>query len=155
MPDLIFRDATPADIPTILTLAHAGDARGAATPPLDPATFADPRYLAAFEAIARDPAHRLIVAEFGGEVIGTLQITFIPGLVNFGLKRGLLENVHIRADQRGSGHGSIMMQWAIERCREHGCGVVQLTSNKVRTDAHRFYRKLGFAQSHEGFKLAL
>jgi GNAT superfamily N-acetyltransferase len=71
------------------------------------------------------------------------------------MKRGLLENVHIRADQRGTGLGSQMVQWAIERCREAGCGLVQLTSNKVRTDAHRFYTRLGFAQTHEGFKLKL
>jgi GNAT superfamily N-acetyltransferase len=155
MSDLTFRDAAPADIPIMLTLSHAGDARGADTPPLDPAMFADPRTLEAFAAIDADPAHRLIVAERNGEVVGTLQVTFIPGLPNFGMKRGLLENVHIRSDQRGSGLGSIMVQWAIERCREAGCGNVQLTSNKLRLDAHRFYRKLGFEQTHEGFKLKL
>ena len=155
MPELTFRDATAADIPIMLTLSHAGDARGPKTPPLDPAMFADPRTLEAFSAIDADPAHRLIVAERNGEVVGTLQITIIPGLPNFGMKRGLLENVHIRSDQRGSGLGSIMVQWAIERCREAGCGNVQLTSNKLRLDAHRFYRKLGFESSHEGFKLKL
>lgn len=155
MTDLLFRDATPADIPTILVLGHAGDSRGTDTPPLDPATFSDPRYRAAFDEITADGNHRLIVAEKNGEIIGTLQISFVPGMPNFGMKRGLLENVHIRADQRGTGHGSVMVQWAIERCREAGCGLVQLTSNKVRTDAHRFYTKLGFAQTHEGFKLRL
>lgn len=155
MTDLHFRDATPADIPTMLQLSHAGDARGKDTPPLDPATLDDPRYRAAFDEITADPRHRLVVVERDGEVIGTIQLSFIPGLTNFGMKRGLLENVHIRADQRGSGLGSQMVQWAIERCREAGCGLVQLTSNKVRTDAHRFYAKLGFAQTHEGFKLKL
>lgn len=155
MPHLTFRDATVADIPIMLALSHAGDARGADTPPLDPAMSTDPRTLAAFAAIQADPAHRLIVAEHAGQVIGTLQISFLPGLPNYGMLRGMLENVHIRADQRGSGFGSIMVQWAIERCREAGCGVVQLTSNKVRTDAHRFYRKLGFEQTHEGMKLKL
>ena len=155
MTTLTFRDATPADIPTMLRLSHAGDARGTDTPPLDPATLDDPRYRAAFDAIAADPAHRLIVAERDGEVVGTLQISLIPGLPNFGMKRGLIENVHIRADQRGNGLGTQMMQWAIERCREAGCGLVQLTSNKVRHDAHRFYERLGFQRSHEGFKLRL
>lgn len=155
MSALILRDATPADIPIMLTLSHAGDARGADTPPLDPETLTDPRYRAAFDEIVADPHHRLIVAEWSGEVIGTMQISFLPGLPNFGMRRGLLENVHIRADQRGTGHGSAMVRWAIERCREAGCGVVQLTSNKVRTDAHRFYEKLGFLKSHEGFKLKL
>jgi GNAT superfamily N-acetyltransferase len=155
MNDLVFRDATSADIPVMLRLSHAGDARGAETPPLDPVTLNDPRYRTAFDLIAADPNNRLIVAESAGEVIGTLQITFVPGLPNFGMKRGMLENVHIRADQRGTGYGAAMVQWAIERCREAGCGNVQLTSNKVRKDAHRFYFRLGFANSHEGFKLTL
>lgn len=155
MSQLSFRDATPADIPTLIQLSHAGDARGKDTPPLDPASLDDPRYRAAFDEISAEPNHRLIVAERHGEVVGTLQISFIPGLPNFGMKRGLLENVHIRADQRGSGLGTEMVLWAVERCREAGCGLVQLTSNKLRLDAHRFYEKLGFAKSHEGFKLKL
>lgn len=155
MTDLTFRDAIPADIPIMLQLSHAGDARGADTPPLDPASLTDPRYRAAFDEIAADPKHRLVVAEKDGEVVGTLQISYLPGLPNFGMKRGLLENVHIRSDLRGGGYGSVMVKWAIERCREAGCGLVQLTSNKVRHDAHRFYEKLGFAKSHEGFKLKL
>ena len=155
MANLTFRDAVPVDIATIVGLSHAGDARGTDTPPLDPATLADPRYRAAFDEIAADPSHRLIVAERNGEIVGTLQISFIPGMPNFGMRRGMLENVHIRADQRGSGLGTQMVQWAIERCREAGCGLVQLTSNKVRHDAHRFYEKLGFVKSHEGFKLRL
>lgn len=155
MTELIFRDAVPGDIATMLLLSHAGDSRGSETPPLDMATLDDPRYRAAFDEITGDPNHRLIVAEKDGEVIGTVQISFLPGLPRFGMKRGILENVHIRTDQRGTGLGTQMVQWAIEVCREAGCGMVQLTSNKVRADAHRFYRKLGFAQSHEGFKLFL
>ena len=155
MTTLTFRDATPSDIAIIVQLSHAGDARGADTPPLDPATLSDPRYRAAFDEITADPKHRLIVAERDGEVVGTIQISFVPGMPNFGMRRGMLENVHIRADQRGTGLGTKMVSWAIERCREAGCGVVQLTSNKVRLDAHRFYEKLGFAKTHEGFKLKL
>jgi GNAT superfamily N-acetyltransferase len=155
MSTLTFRDATFADVPTILSLSHAGDARGPETPPLDPATFADPRYRVAFDAIAADQAHRLIVGERDGEIVGTLQITIIPGMPNFGMTRGLLENVHIHPDHRGGGHGTAMVRWAIEYCRQAGCGLVQLTSNKVRLDAHRFYETLGFSKSHEGFKLHL
>ena len=155
MANLTFRDAAPDDIATIVGLSHAGDARGTDTPPLDPATLADPRYRAAFDEITADPNHRLIVAEHAGEVVGTLQISMIPGLPRFGMTRGLLENVHIRADQRGNGLGSEMVLWAIAQCRDAGCGMVQLTSNKVRLDAHRFYQRLGFAASHEGFKLYL
>ena len=139
----------------MLRLSHAGDARGADTPPLDPTSLHDPRYAAALREIAADPNQRLIVAELAGDVIGTLQITIVPGLPNFGMRRGMLENVHIRSDLRGSGYGGDMVRWSIERCREAGCGNVQLTSNKVRKDAHRFYAKLGFEQSHEGFKLKL
>lgn len=152
---ITIRDATPDDIAVILTLSHNGDARGAATPPLDPASFSDPRYRAAFDAMAVDANQQLVVAELDGEVIGTLQISFVPGLTRFGMKRGLLENVHIRADQRRTGHGGQLVNWAIEQCRLGGCGMVQLTSNKVRTDAHRFYIRLGFENSHEGFKLML
>lgn len=153
MTGITFRDAGAADIPTIIRLSHAGDARGPDTPPLDPQTLDDPRYRAAFDEISANPGQRLIVAERDGEVVGTLLITAIPGLIRFGMRRGQLENVHVRADMRGKGIGSQMVKWAIERCGEMGCGVVQLTSNKTRTDAHRFYRRLGFTASHEGFKL--
>lgn len=155
MSEILFRNATPDDIGTIVQLSHAGDSRGSHTPPLDPATLDDPRYRAAFDEIDADPSHRLIVAERDGDIVGTIHITFIPGLPGLGMKRGLLENVHIRADQRGNGLGSTMVQWAIERCKEAGCGMIQLTSNKTRLDAHRFYEKLGFSKSHEGFKLKL
>ena len=155
MPTLTFRDATPADIATMIELSHAGDARGTDTPPLDRESLSDPRYRAAFDDIAADANHRLIVAVADGEVVGTLQISIIPGLPRFGMKRALLENVHIRADQRGNGLGSAMVLWAVEEARAAGCGLVQLTSNKSRLDAHRFYRKLGFEASHEGFKLFL
>jgi GNAT superfamily N-acetyltransferase len=155
MSSLTFRPATRADIPTMLRLAHEGDARGADTPPLDEANFTDPRVLAAFDEITGDKSHRLVMAERDGEVVGTIHLTFIPGLTRLGAKRGLLENVFIRGDQRGNGLGSTMVLWAVEQCREAGCSIIQLTSNKVRVDAHRFYRKLGFEQSHEGFKLYL
>lgn len=155
MPHLLYRDARPEDISTILILCHAGDARGADTPPLDHASLADPRYRTAFDEISADPNNHLVVVESAGEIVGTLQISVLPGLTRFGMKRAILENVHIRGDQRGHGLGSQMVRWAVERCREYGCGMVQLTSNKVRLDAHRFYRKLGFEQTHEGFKLLL
>ena len=155
MTDLIFRDAVESDIALVLELSHAGDARGAQTPPLDRASLGDPRYRAAFDAISQDPNNRLIVAERAGEVVGTLQITLVPGMPRFGMKRGMLENVHVRGDQRASGIGTAMVKWAIDYCRQSGCGAVQLTSNKVRIDAHRFYERLGFTNSHEGFKLAL
>jgi GNAT superfamily N-acetyltransferase len=152
--DFTFRDARPQDIPDLLALSDAGHYLGAAHVP-QPDTYGDARYRQAFDEIISDPAHRLIVVEMDSQVVGTCQITVLPGLPNFGLKRGLLENVQIRPDKRGTGIGKRLVAHAIEICRERGCGVVQLTSNKVRLDAHRFYRRLGFEQSHEGFKLKL
>ncbi|GHA16646.1 acetyltransferase [Devosia pacifica] len=151
--DLPIRRATIADLEAVLALSDAGNANGPIEP--DPVAYRDPRYSAAFEAIAAHPDHDLFVVEHEGEVVGTFQLSIIPGLPRFGMTRGLLENVHVRADQRGTGIGTKMMEWAIAHCRERGCGLVQLTSNKVRKDAHRFYQRLGFEASHEGFKLML
>ena len=149
---LAFRDATRDDIAAILQLSFDGAAAPGMVPPPEPA---NPATVSAFEAITADPNHRLIVAVEDGVVVGTLQISYIPGIAHNGLWRGLLEHVHIRPDRRGNGLGGKMMAWAIERCRERGCGIVQLTSNKLRPDAHRFYERLGFEKSHEGFKLKL
>ena len=89
-----------------------------------------------------------------GEIAGTVLISFLPDLIGRGW-RGQLENVHVRAAARGNGIGSKMIAHAVERCRERGCQMVQLTSNKARHDAHRFYERLGFERSHEGMKLKL
>ncbi|MCY1665220.1 GNAT family N-acetyltransferase [Rhizobium sp. SL86] len=116
----------------------------------------DARYVEAFSAIETDPNQLLaVVLGEAGEVIGCLQISFIPGLSRLGLWRGQIESVRISSDQRGSGLGREMMLWAIEECRRRGCGLVQLTSDKRREDALRFYEQLGFEASHEGFKLSL
>jgi len=112
-------------------------------------------YRRAFEAIDADPAHLLIVAESGGEIVATMQLSFLPGLARRGALRAQIEAVRVRVDQRGSGLGGELMIWAIEEARRRGCALVQLTSDKRRTDAHRFYERLGFVASHEGFKLAL
>lgn len=150
MPDLKFEDAIVPEIPAILALSDAGAAAGSDFPSSDPN---DPGYLAAFKAISADPNHRLICVKQSNEIIGTLQISFIPGLPRNGMWRGMIENVHVRTDQRGKGVGTAMMQWAIQTCRENDCGMVQLTSNKVRDKAHKFYADLGFKNTHEGFKL--
>ena len=96
-----------------------------------------------------------MVAERNGELIGTLQLTIIPGLSRQGSSRGLVEAVRVAASARGSGLGTTLMEWSIEESRARGCTLVQLTSDKTRTDAHRFYDRLGFTNSHEGFKLKL
>jgi GNAT superfamily N-acetyltransferase len=152
MRTLSYRDATPDDLAFIVRLI-AEDA--VAETPDRPDEPDHPRYLAALAAIEADPNQRLLVAEYEGRLAGTLQLTFIPGIARLGETRCLIEAVHIAPDLRSRGLGSQMIRWAIEEARARGCGLVQLTSNKKRVDAHRFYQRLGFAQSHEGFKYFL
>lgn len=114
------------------------------------------RYYAAFEAIDRDENNELVVVEGADkEVVGMLQLTFIPYLTYRGGWRALIEGVRVAAHLRSSGIGRRLFQWAIERARERGCHLVQLTSDKARPDAIRFYESLGFVASHEGMKLHL
>ncbi len=112
-------------------------------------------YTAAFRSIDADPAHLLVVAEQDGQVVGTMQLSFLPGLARRGALRAQIEAVRVAQSQRGSGLGAAMMGWAIDEARRRGCALVQLTSDKSRTDAHRFYARLGFVASHEGMKLTL
>ena len=150
MNDLVIRRATAADVGPIVTMI-ADDQLGAtreSTADLTP-------YLAAFAQIDADPNQLLVVAERNDEVIGTLQLTIIPGLSRRGSTRGLIEAVRVAAPARGSGLGTTLIKWAVEESRARGCTLVQLTSDKTRTDAHRFYTNLGFENTHEGFKLKL
>jgi GNAT superfamily N-acetyltransferase len=146
---VILRRATEADLPAIVALL-ADDVLGAARE-----APGDPAYAAAFAAIEADPNQMLAVAEEAGRVLGCLQLTFIPGLSRRGMWRGQIEGVRVAAGQRGTGLGRRMFEWAIAQCRARGCGLVQLTTDKARPDAHRFYESLGFVASHEGMKLAL
>ena len=149
---VVFRAATEADLPAIVRLiADDGLGRGRE----DPTEPLNPRYLAAFEAVQADLNQLLVVVERAGEVAGTFQLSFIPGVSRLGSWRGQIEAVRVAASERGSGLGMKVMEWAIEECRRRGCSLVQLTSDKARGDAHRFYERLGFKASHEGFKLNL
>ena len=150
MTDMIYREAVRADLPAVIALL-ADDVLGKAR------DFAevDDAYEKAFADITADPRNHLIVAEQGGELVGCLQITYIPGLGRHGSERSLIESVRVRSDRRGQGLGRDLMIWAIEQARERGCALVQLTTDKTRADAHRFYRGLGFVASHEGMKLPL
>ena len=150
MSDVIFREAVRADLPAVLDLL-ADDVLGKARDH----TEVDEAYERAFADITADPRNEEIVAERAGELVGCLQITYIPGLGRHGAERALIESVRVRADQRGQGLGRRMMEWAVDRARERGCALVQLTTDKSREDAHRFYRNLGFEASHEGMKLHL
>lgn len=147
---MIFREASRADLPAIIALL-ADDVLGKAR------DFAevDEAYERAFDSIAADPRNLEIVADDDGEVVGCMQITYIPGLGRHGAERSLIESVRVRADRRGAGLGREMMTWAIEQAKARGCGMVQLTTDKSRADAHRFYARLGFVGSHEGMKLTL
>ena len=146
------RRATRGDLAAIVALL-ADDALGGAREAAGP-SFA-PAYLAAFEAIERDPNQLLAVAEQDGRVVGTLQLSFMPGISHRGAWRGEIEGVRIASDRRGSGLGRQMLLWAVEQCRARGCRLVQLTTNAARTDAQRFYEQLGFSRSHVGFKRTL
>jgi ribosomal protein S18 acetylase RimI-like enzyme len=146
---MMFRRATADDVPAIVALL-ADDRLGAARE-----APGDPAYAAAFAAIDADPNQLLAVAEAEGRVVGCLQLTFTPGLSHRGAWRGQVESVRVAADQRGTGLGRRLLDWAIEECRARGCRMVQLTTDKSRADAQRFYESLGFTASHEGMKLAL
>ena len=118
-------------------------------------TPGDPVCAAAFAAIERAPNQLPVVLEDAGEVVGYLQLTFIPGLSLKGMLRGQIESVRIASSRRGQGLGQALLTWAIEECRRKGCGLVQLAMNKSRADTLRFYESLGFVASQEGFKLSL
>ncbi|WP_420349396.1 GNAT family N-acetyltransferase [Pelagibius sp.] len=152
MTELSFRRAVRADLPAIIALL-SDDALGSGRE--DPAQPPNPRYLEAFEAIDDDPNQYLAVAAAGETIIGCLQLSFIPGLSRLGMWRGQIESVRIAAAQRGGGIGRRMFEWAIDECRRRGCGLVQLTTDKTRPEALRFYEGLGFQASHEGMKLTL
>jgi GNAT superfamily N-acetyltransferase len=112
-------------------------------------------YLAAFEAIDQDERNELVVVENDGQIVATLQVTFIPSLTYQGGERAQIEGVRVRASERGSGVGRMLISWVIERARQRGCRMVQLTTDKRRPDALRFYESLGFEATHEGLKLRL
>ena len=152
MTAVAFRPALIADLPALVGLL-ADDPLGATRD--DASLPLDPRYAAAFAAIEADHNQVLIVGDAAGSVVACLQLTFIPGLTRRGMWRGLIEGVRVAAAMRGSGIGRDMVNLAIALCRARGCGLVQLTTDKSRADAHRFYADLGFVASHEGLKLAL
>ncbi|MFE6871818.1 GNAT family N-acetyltransferase [Kitasatospora sp. NPDC057692] len=150
MNDLTIRRATGDDLPAVVAML-ADDPLGATRESPDDLT----PYRTAFARIDADPHQHLVVAERAGRTIGTLQLTVIPGLSRKGSTRTVIEAVRIHADERGTGLGTDLIQWAIDRSRELDADLVQLTSDATRTDAHRFYERLGFVPSHLGFKLAL
>lgn len=152
MSDVTFRSAHKDDVASIVAML-ADDPLGAQRELLsDPVA---PMYLEAFEAIDGDPNNHLIVADMAGEVVGCVQLTFIPGLSHQGAVRAQIEGVRVAGSQRGQGLGQKLITHAIDLSRTQGCDMVQLTSDASRTDAQKFYRRLGFTPSHVGMKLSL
>jgi ribosomal protein S18 acetylase RimI-like enzyme len=147
-----FRKAIRADLPAIIAML-ADDALGAGRE--DASDPPNPAYIEAFEALERDCNQLLAVGEKDGDIVACLQISFIPGLSRLGQWRGQIESVRVAASARGDGLGQQLFEWAIDECRKRGCGLVQLTSDKTRPDAIRFYERLGFKVTHEGLKLSL
>lgn len=147
---LAFRKATRADVYFIVKML-ADDKLGSQRE-----QFANPLpdfYFEAFERIDQDPNQELIVVLEGDEIVGTLQLTFIPYLTYKGGTRAQIEAVRIRKDRRGLGLGQKMFEWAINRAKERGAHLLQLTVDKQRPESRKFYHKLGFRASHDGMKL--
>jgi len=150
--EIIFRLATRADLPSIVRLLaddELGSRRERVESPLSES------YYSAFEQINNDPNHELVVAERNGEVIGTLHLMFLPSVSFQGGLRAQVESVRVDKRFQSQGIGSEMMKWTMERARQRGAHMVQLTTHNTRVDAHRFYERLGFKGSHLGMKLSL
>jgi GNAT superfamily N-acetyltransferase len=148
-----FRLAGRADVPAVLALLEDDEISQSRMDVVPEG--ADAALWQAFEAIDADPRNELIVADENGEVIGTCQLTFTPSLSRGGAERMTIEAVRVRRDRRGTGVGRAMMTWALDRARDRGCGLAQLTTDRRRPAAHRFYESLGFVPSHIGMKRTL
>ena len=149
---VLIRDAGLDDLPAVVAL-YADDRLGATRE--EPGTPLPEAYTRAFAEISADPRHRLVVAEEDGEVVGTLQLSYLPHVVRLGAERAQIEAVRVATARRGSGLGRELIGWAVDQARARGCALVQLTTDAARPDAHRFYESLGFTASHVGMKLAL
>jgi Predicted acetyltransferase len=149
---LTIREAELRDLEAIIRLHEEDDlsSHGDAWTP-----ESRPAYEAAFAAIARSPENSLFVALDGEEVVGTFQLTFIPNLTGRGSLRVKVESVKVKGARRSGGIGSRMMTFAEEEARRRGARLMELSSQKARKEAHRFYERLGYTRSHEGFKKKL
>jgi GNAT superfamily N-acetyltransferase len=150
--DIVFRLATRQDLPYIVRMLADDDLGRQRERMVDPLPES---YYSAFEQINRDPNHELIVAERNGEAIGTLHLMFLPSISFQGGLRAQIESVRVDKRFQNNGIGSTMMKWAMDRAKQRGAHVAQLTTHNSRVDAHRFYERLGFKGSHLGMKMSL
>lgn len=146
------RKAEHGDVPAIVAM-FANDSLGGHGDSTEPSAL--PGYMAAFRRIEQSPNETLYVAVKGGEVVGTFKTPLTTTLTGRGGSSMIVEAVHTRADCRGQGIGETMIRFCLDEARRQGLRQVQLTSNAKRTDAHRFYGRLGFEASHVGFKFKL
>lgn len=152
MNEITIREARSADVAALVAI-FAADELGGHGDTTAPEVFGE--YLRAFERIATSRDQALYVAEREGQVVGTFQTMIVTALVGRGSSSMIIEAVQTRGDMRGQGIGARMIEFAIAEAKSRGLRLVQLTSNAGRKDAHRFYERLGFKQSHLGFKMAL
>jgi GNAT superfamily N-acetyltransferase len=154
MSDLAFRTATKDDLHFVVALLSDDELAENREKAMD-GDGAGAEYADAFAAMERELYNHILIAEMEGRIVGALQLVFVPGLSRRGATRAIVESVRVVSDQRGKNVGTALMKEAIRRAREGGCSLVQLTSDMRRTRAHLFYRRLGFVQSHFGFKKEL
>jgi GNAT superfamily N-acetyltransferase len=150
---LALRRAAAGNVPSIVDLL-AADQPGATRDGVTNDEGLRP-YLDAFDVIDADPAHLRLVATDGAQVLATMQLSLLPGLARRGALRAQIEAVRVRHDYRSRGLGAVLLEWAIEEARRRNCALVQLTTDKSRADAHRFYERLGFVASHDWLNLKL
>jgi len=150
MSQISFRYATEADLPIIVAMLADDEIAESR----ENASVSDD-YSEAFAAMAQEVYNRMLLAEIDGKIVGSLQLVFIPGVSRNGSKRALIESVRVKSSARGQNIGTALMKEAIRTARENGCKLVQLDSDLRRPRAHLFYRRLGFVQSHAGFKKEL
>ncbi|KUF09934.1 GNAT family N-acetyltransferase [Pseudoponticoccus marisrubri] len=149
-PALSIRPARTEDLPALIALYaddDLGRTREAGTP--------DPAYQSAFAVIDADPNHMLLVGEQDGRAVATLLLSFLPGLSRHGAWRAQIESMRVASDLRGHGLGQLLLDWALAEARRRGCALVQLTSDRSRPAAHRFYERAGFEATHLGYKMTL
>jgi GNAT superfamily N-acetyltransferase len=151
--DLHIRDAQREDLPRIVALYRTDELTRKHT--ADNTAEIEPGYYTAFDVIDGDPRNRLLVAETGGTIVGSFQLTYVPDMQPDGREVAIIENVIVGGARRGQSIGSAMMRWAVDEARRRGCSQVKLTSSTKRTGAHRFYERLGFEPTHVGFKILL